>query len=80
VIKEFESKRDELANAEKFLTDCSQIDNYCDRLDSLYTKSSYDELYDDASSLITSIKNASFEVKSSYKVKHLLSVSFNTFI
>jgi len=77
LIKQFESKKDEMANAEKFLTECSEIDNYSDRLDSLYTKSSYDELYDDASSLITSIKNASFEVKSSEKVKHLLSVSFN---
>jgi len=74
MIKQFESKKDELANAERFLTECSEIDNYSERLDSLYTKSSYDELYDDASSLITSIKNASFEVKSSYKVKHLLSI------
>ncbi|ORX49375.1 actin-binding FH2 [Piromyces finnis] len=74
LVKEFESKKEKLANAEKFLMECVQIDNYSNRLDSLYTKSSYDELYDDASSLITSIKNASFEVRNSYKVKQLLSI------
>ncbi|ORX83964.1 hypothetical protein BCR32DRAFT_291638 [Anaeromyces robustus] len=74
MIKSYEANKDKFANAEKFLSDCIAIDDYSDRLDSLYTKSSYDELYDDASSLITSVKNASYEVKNSDKVKQLLSI------
>jgi len=59
--------------------ECVHIDNYSDKLDSLYTMSAYDELYDDASSLITSVKNASFEVKKSDKVKQLLLVCITIF-
>jgi hypothetical protein len=73
-IKSLESKKSEFANAELFLAECSSINNYAERLDSLYTKTIYDELYDDASSMITTVKNASYEVKNSDKVKHLLSI------
>jgi len=63
-----------MATAERYLTECSTITFYEDRLKALYTKYFFDEWYDDASSMVTSLKGATNDIKNSQKVKELLNV------
>jgi len=74
MIKENIANKAQMATAERYLTECSTISFYEDRLKALYTKYFFDEWYDDASSMVTSLKGATNDIKNSKKVKELLNV------
>jgi hypothetical protein len=73
-IKENIANKEQMATAERYLTECSTITFYEDRLKALYTKYFFDEWYDDASSMVTSLKGATNDIKNSQKVKELLNI------
>jgi len=74
MIKDNIANKDQMAPAERYLTECSTINFYEDRLKALYTKYFFDEWYDDASSMVTSLKGATNDIKNSKKVKELLNI------
>jgi len=74
MIKENIANKEQMASAERYLTECSTISFYEDRLKALYTKYFFDEWYDDASSMVTSLKGATNDIKNSKKVKELLNI------
>eukprot|EP00833_Pecoramyces_ruminatium_P011020 jgi/Orpsp1_1/1185052/evm.model.c7180000092151.1 len=74
LIKENMAQKLQMASAERYLTECSTIPFYEDRLKALYTKYFFDEWYDDASSMVTSLKGATNDIKNSKKVKELLNI------
>jgi len=74
MIKENIANKEQMAPAERYLTECSTINFYEDRLKALYTKYFFDEWYDDASSMVTSLKGATNDIKNSKKVKELLNI------
>ncbi|ORX83965.1 FH2-domain-containing protein [Anaeromyces robustus] len=74
LIKENIANKAQMATAERYLTECSTINFYEDRLKALYTKYFFDEWYDDASSMITSLKGATNDIKNSKNVKELLNI------
>ncbi|KAJ3330667.1 hypothetical protein HDU76_005130 [Blyttiomyces sp. JEL0837] len=73
-IKQYENEYDSLATAEKFFTNISKISHYEMKLRAMFFKASYEELVDDAESLINSLKLATNDVKESEKFRELLKV------
>ncbi|KAJ3265453.1 Dishevelled associated activator of morphogenesis 2, partial [Borealophlyctis nickersoniae] len=63
-----------LASAERFLYEVSEIDRYEAKLKAMYFKTSFGEYEDDAEALIAWLKGATDDVVSSKKFKELLKV------
>ena len=63
-----------LAFAEYFMYEISEIDKYGDKLAALYFKTSYGEYEDDADALIAWLQSASDDVMNSKKFKEILKI------
>jgi hypothetical protein len=71
-----ESDYNELAFAENFMLEISEIDKYGDKLQALYFKTCFAEYEDDADAMIASLHGASEDLKNSKKFRDVLQVIF----
>ncbi|KAI9033394.1 hypothetical protein DFJ74DRAFT_652315 [Hyaloraphidium curvatum] len=74
MLQEYANDRENLASAEKFLLQVSEIDQYALRLKVMHFKVGYKEMVDDLQRSLDAIIGATREVKTSAKYKELLKV------
>jgi hypothetical protein len=64
----------DLAFAENFMLEISEIEKYGDKLQALYFKTCFGEYEDDADAMIAALHGASEDVKNSKKLQNVLQV------
>ncbi|KAJ1550961.1 Dishevelled associated activator of morphogenesis 2 [Nowakowskiella sp. JEL0078] len=74
MLKQYENEVENLASAEKFLWELSEISRYGEKLKGLHFRTCYEEYVDDADVLITALNGAATDVQNSAKFKELLKI------
>lgn len=74
MLQEYVADRDNLASAERFLLEVSEIDRYGARLKAMHFKVGYRELVEDLQRSLDTVMGATRDVKTSGKYKELLKV------
>ncbi|KAJ3112593.1 hypothetical protein HK098_008011, partial [Nowakowskiella sp. JEL0407] len=74
MLKQYENEIENLASAEKFLYELSEISRYGEKLKALHFRTCYDEYVDDADVFITALNGAATDVQTSPKFKELLKI------
>lgn len=73
-VKSYVNDFQNLATAERFMYEISEISRYEQKLNAMAFKASFAELQEDAESMITNLRNATTDVMESKKFKELLKV------
>ncbi|KAI8815088.1 hypothetical protein BJ742DRAFT_782312 [Cladochytrium replicatum] len=74
MLKQYENDVENLASAEKFLWELSEISRYGEKLRSLHFRTCYEEYVDDAETMIGALAGATTDVRESKKLKELFKV------
>jgi hypothetical protein len=73
-VKQYENDFHNLASAERFMFEISEISRYEQKLNAMFFKASFAEYQEDAEGMISSLKKATEDVVQSKKFKNLLKV------